>query len=52
MKYPANAEVYLLELKKLIDFETASPDGIVQLVDPDSSFEEVVNNLLNSTGSL
>jgi len=32
----------------LIDFETLSPDGMTKLIDPDTSFEEVVDNLFDS----
>ena len=48
VNYPANAETYLIELKKLIDFETLTPDGIVKLIDPDTSFQEVMDTLINT----
>jgi len=32
----------------LVDFETLSPDGMVKLIDPDTSFEEVAENLIGA----
>jgi hypothetical protein len=37
IKFPGNAEIYLQETRKLVDFESLKPEALIQLVEPDFS---------------
>jgi len=42
LKFPGNAEIFIQEARKLIDFEMLKPDPLIQMVDPDLSVQDIM----------
>ena len=45
IKYPANAEIMLQELRKLIDFEMLKPDFFIKTILPDFDLSEFLTGM-------
>lgn len=49
---PLNAEFYLIELKKLVEFQILNPEGLIRLFDPEFKLDNFFTNVKTSIASL
>jgi hypothetical protein len=38
------SEIYVLELRKLLEFNILNPDGLLKLIDPDLNLDEILKD--------
>ena len=50
--FPGNASIAIDEIRKLIDFDTLNPDGIIKMIDPNESMKKLMDRVNNGNATV
>lgn len=48
ISYPENVNLYLSEVRKIVDLDDLKPNNLIKIFKPDLTFDDIINDIKDS----